>query len=90
MNGLSRSDFEVAPPVSITVAKQDERRIFETHAFLLDYVLPNLYFHISVVYALLRSAGVKLGKQDFEGASSYRLASGAEAAMVGPEINSRG
>ena len=36
-------------------------------------VLPNLYFHVTVVYALLRSAGVALGKQDFEGTPAYQV-----------------
>jgi hypothetical protein len=30
-------------------------------------VLPNFYFHISMVYALLRKAGVEIGKKDFLG-----------------------
>lgn len=68
---LSRQEIEAAP-ASITVAKPGEARIFETRPFVLDYVLPNLYFHVTVVYSLLRSAGVKLGKGDFEGTPSYR------------------
>jgi uncharacterized protein len=68
---ISREEIAAAP-TSITVAKRGEARIFETRSFLLDYVLPNLYFHITTVYALLRSAGVDLGKKDFEGAPAYR------------------
>ena len=37
-------------------------------AYLADFVLPNFYFHSSIVYALLRKAGVDIGKQDFLGA----------------------
>jgi len=33
-----------------------------------DFALPNFYFHISMVYALLRAGGVALGKGDFLGA----------------------
>ncbi|WP_394845454.1 DUF1993 domain-containing protein [Pendulispora brunnea] len=69
-----------AASTSITVSKADARsgrpgeaRIFETRSFVLDSVLPNAYFHIGMVYALLRSAGVDLGKKDFEGAPVYRL-----------------
>ena len=36
--------------------------------YLNDFVLPNFYFHISMVYALLRKAGVDVGKMDFLGA----------------------
>ncbi len=41
---------------------------FTGASYLTDFVLPNFYFHISMVYALLRSNGVELGKSDFLGA----------------------
>jgi hypothetical protein len=37
-------------------------------AYLNDFVLPNFYFHVSMVYALLRKSGVEIGKMDFLGA----------------------
>jgi uncharacterized protein len=37
-------------------------------AYLTDFVLPNFYFHESMVYALLRKSGVEIGKGDFLGA----------------------
>jgi hypothetical protein len=37
-------------------------------AYLTDFVLPNFYFHSSMVYALLRKAGVEVGKMDYLGA----------------------
>jgi hypothetical protein len=35
--------------------------------YLVGYALPNLYFHMSMAYAILRHNGVDLGKQDFLG-----------------------
>lgn len=35
--------------------------------YLRHWVLPNFYFHLSMSYALLRQAGVELGKADFLG-----------------------
>ncbi|NOV31741.1 DUF1993 family protein [Methylomonas sp. ZR1] len=35
--------------------------------YLLDFVLPNFYFHITMSYAILRHNGVELGKSDFLG-----------------------
>ena len=35
--------------------------------YLTGFVLPNFYFHISMVYALLRKAGLEIGKKDFLG-----------------------
>jgi hypothetical protein len=37
--------------------------------YLLHHVLPNLFFHVTTTYALLRHNGVELGKQDFLGKS---------------------
>jgi hypothetical protein len=36
-------------------------------AYLTDFVLPNFYFHVGIVYALLRKAGVEVGKGDYLG-----------------------
>ncbi len=35
--------------------------------FLLSFSLPNFHFHASIAYAILRGAGVPLGKRDFLG-----------------------
>lgn len=35
--------------------------------YLTSFALPNFYFHISMAYALLRQAGVPIGKRDFLG-----------------------
>ncbi len=41
---------------------------FDGRDYLFDFVLPNLYFHSSMAYAILRESGVPLGKADFLGA----------------------
>ena len=38
---------------------------FDGKTFLTGYALPNFYFHVAMVYAILRNQGVALGKQDF-------------------------
>ncbi|NVB40220.1 DUF1993 domain-containing protein [Pseudenhygromyxa sp. WMMC2535] len=35
--------------------------------YLREFALPNLYFHVSIAYALLRMAGVSVGKLDYVG-----------------------
>lgn len=37
-------------------------------AFLQGFSIPNFFFHVTMVYALLRHGGVELGKGDFLGA----------------------
>lgn len=43
----------------------------ETHykgmQFLLGHALPNIYFHSSMTYAILRHCGVEVGKRDYLG-----------------------
>ena len=41
---------------------------FSALAYITDFVVPNFYFHESMVYALLRKSGVEIGKTDFLGA----------------------
>ena len=40
---------------------------FDGRTYLLAFVTPNLYFHVATAYAILRHAGVPLGKADFLG-----------------------
>ena len=40
---------------------------FEGAGYLTSFALPNFYFHVTTVYALLRHAGVALGKRDYMG-----------------------
>jgi hypothetical protein len=35
--------------------------------YLLQMTIPNVYFHIAMAYAMLRNAGVDVGKMDFLG-----------------------
>jgi hypothetical protein len=35
--------------------------------YLLHFVLPNFYFHLTTAYDILRTAGVDIGKRDFMG-----------------------
>jgi hypothetical protein len=37
------------------------------HQYVADYVVPNLYFHITTAYAILRSNGAPVGKADYLG-----------------------
>lgn len=40
---------------------------FKGQAYLLYFVIPNFYFHISMAYAILRHNGVDVGKKDYLG-----------------------
>jgi hypothetical protein len=38
---------------------------FPARQYVSEYLLPNLYFHITTAYAILRKLGVPVGKADF-------------------------
>lgn len=42
---------------------------FTGEQYLLFFALPNFYFHCTTAYAILRQAGVDIGKRDFLGAA---------------------
>ena len=49
--------------VTITVRKVDIK--FTGQDYLLKWVLPNVYFHVTTAYNIMRHNGVDLGKSDF-------------------------
>jgi len=51
--------------ITITVAKQD--RHFTGQSYLLHWVIPNVMFHVTTAYNILRHNGVDIGKRDFLG-----------------------
>ena len=40
--------------------------------FAIEYAIPNVYFHITTVYAILRHNGVDVGKKDYLGVMPYK------------------
>ena len=42
---------------------------FKGQGYVIGFALPNFFFHVTTAYALLRQAGVPLGKRDFLGAA---------------------
>ena len=47
--------------------RSGEPLAFNGETFLKLFALPNFFFHATTAYALLRQAGVELGKADFLG-----------------------
>jgi len=58
-----RSTAEVVLP-----QRQGAPLHFTGETFLQQWALPNFFFHVTTTYALLRHAGVNLGKADYLGA----------------------
>jgi uncharacterized protein len=60
-------DGSEARAITIATRSAGELR-FDGQSYLLDFILPNLFFHCTTAYAILRQSGVALGKLDFIGA----------------------
>ena len=52
---------------TITLKVGENSLSFQGMPFLLYFVLPNVYFHVTTTYDILRHCGVELGKKDFLG-----------------------
>jgi uncharacterized protein len=61
------SAFEGAETKEVIVKTPKRDFHFTGFSYLTGFVLPNLYFHTSMAYAILRSNGVELGKMDYLG-----------------------
>ncbi len=52
---------------TIVLPLHDRSIDFKGLTYLTDFVLPNVYFHVTTTYAILRHNGVEIGKKDFLG-----------------------
>jgi hypothetical protein len=64
----ARLDGSEGRAIDVPRRGRDPLRL-DGQSYLLHYLLPNLFFHCTTTYAILREAGVALGKDDFLGAS---------------------
>jgi hypothetical protein len=69
LKGIDKSKFQGADTRAVEL-KFPQRTLNFPNGwnYLLGFVLPNLYFHSTTAYDILRHNGVKLGKPDFLGA----------------------
>ena len=68
-NGISRIAGIDAPKFEDTEitfpAGKDKTMTMNAHAYVHQWILPNLYFHVTTTYAILRNNGVNLSKVDY-------------------------
>lgn len=64
---FAMKDIDGSEERKITLKVGGQEMEFQGQAYLLNFVLPNLYFHISIAYAILRHNGVEIGKKDYLG-----------------------
>jgi hypothetical protein len=70
LKGLDRSAFDGAEDKAVTLKFPNAEFHFNGRDYLNNFAMPNVYFHITTAYAILRHKGVPLGKPDFLGRRS--------------------
>jgi uncharacterized protein len=73
LSDLTPSDFEGAASRVVTQPRW-EGKTMSGADYLREHAQPNVFFHLTHAYAILRHNGVPLGKRDYLGALSLRPA----------------
>lgn len=67
LKSLTPDQIDGSEQKSISLPVRGETLSFEGLPYLCAFVLPNVYFHITTAYDILRHSGVELGKMDYLG-----------------------
>ena len=70
MRSVPASRLDGTEDKDIVVPRRDGSMTLKGEFYLKHYVLPNVFFHVTTAYALLRHNGLEIGKGDFLGAMS--------------------
>jgi uncharacterized protein len=68
IKSVPASAFDECEDRDIKIPMRERALEMKGLPYLRTWILPNFYFHATMVYALLRHNGVDLGKRDFLGA----------------------
>lgn len=69
---LKQSQIENSDGRTITLKFPSMTLRFTAQEYLQGFVMTNFYFHVTMVYAILRHNGVELGKRDYLGGGAPR------------------
>lgn len=67
IEGVDPAAFEGAETREVALRFPGVELDFLGEGYLYSFALPNFYFHVTTAYALLRQAGLPIGKVDFLG-----------------------
>ncbi len=65
VNGFVPADLDGAESRDVTLPIGGQPPTFKGQDYLVNFALPNFYFHATTAYAILRHCGVAIGKRDF-------------------------
>jgi uncharacterized protein len=67
INGFSAAQIDGSEDKDIVTKRGDVETRYKGMQFLLNHAMPNVYFHVTTVYAILRHNGIEIGKRDYLG-----------------------
>jgi uncharacterized protein len=67
LHGVSAAQIDGSEERKIMLKMRGKEVNFSGQAYLLTFVLPNFYFHLTTAYNILRHNGLEIGKPDFIG-----------------------
>jgi hypothetical protein len=68
---FSAKDFEGAEARLVTQPRWAGKTL-TGHEFALQHMVPNLFFHVTTAYSIMRSDGIEVGKKDFLGPMPFK------------------
>ena len=67
INSFNAEQIDGTETNTILLPRHDRTSTFTGLAYVTDFVLPNVYFHVTTTYAILRHNGLEIGKKDYLG-----------------------
>jgi hypothetical protein len=67
LGSLKPAQFEGSEEKAITWQTRTSTRNMQGTPYLFHHVLPNVFFHVTTAYDILRQSGLEIGKQDYLG-----------------------
>lgn len=67
VNGIPAAAFAGSEDRGVVLQMRKQTVEFVGRTYLFEHALPNLFFHVTTAYAILRHNGVEIGKGDYLG-----------------------
>ena len=65
LESLPPAQFEGAEDRTITWQTRSSTKSMQGTAYLFNHMLPNVFFHVTTAYDILRQSGLPIGKADY-------------------------
>ncbi|MDP9083694.1 MAG: DUF1993 domain-containing protein [Pseudomonadota bacterium] len=67
LEALEPGQFDASEDKTVTWQTRSSTKNMQGAPYLFHHVLPNLFFHVTTAYDILRQSGIDIGKQDYLG-----------------------